>query len=218
MTAIPIRPRLQRSAPVHVSGEVLSAEGRRLRVQTALGVIEAPLAASCLLRPECGDKVLVSGASADECYVIAVLERVGGSAQHLQFSGDTVLSVDGGSLRLAGSEQLELHAGTAVSVAAAEVRMRASKAQLVFGELSAIGRVWNGTLGHLRLVGELLDSVMQRVTQHTRHSLRTVEETDQVRSGLIDYRADGNVHLQGQNTLINARELVKLNGDQVHIG
>lgn len=218
MTAIPIRPRPRRAEPVHVSGEVLSADGRRLRVQTSLGALEATLAASCLLRPECGDRVLVSGASVDDSYVIAVLERAGGSAQHLQFSGDTVLSVDGGSLRLAGSERVDVQAGTAVVVTAIEVQMRASRAQLIFGELSAIGRAWNGTLGHLRLVGEAMDSVVQRVTQHAKNSLRTVEETDQVRSGVIDYRADGNVQLQGQNTLINARELVKLNGDQVHIG
>ena len=218
MTTVPIRSRQRRAEPVHVSGEVLAVESIAITVRTDVGILEARQAASCLLRPELADKVLVSGASAADCYVIAVLERFGSTEQHLQFSGDTLLSVQGGTLRMAGSEGLELKAGTTVTVTASEVDMRASKASLVFGELSAIGRAWNGALGQLRFVGEALDTVVQRLTTHARDSLRTVEQTDQVRSGQIDYRADGNVHVQGQNTLINARELVKLNGDQVHIG
>lgn len=219
MTAIPLRPRTRRpELPVHISGVVQAVEGRRLRVQTPIGPLDARLAASCLLRPEDGDQVLVSGANVEECYVIAVLERAGTSQQHLQFSGDTLLSVENGSLKLAGSERVDVQAGKTVSVSTTELQMRATKAQLLFGELSAIGRAWSGALGQLRLVGETLDTVVQRLTQHARNSLRTVEGTDQVRSGQIDYRADETLQLQGRNTLVNARELVKLNGDQVHLG
>lgn len=218
MTAIPIRSRARRPEPVHVSGEVRAADARGFDVQTPLGLVQARLAASCLLRPEPGDKVLVSGPNVAECYVIAVLERQSGGTQHLHLSGDTLLSVEGGSLKLASSERLDLQAGTTASVSAAQVDLRAAKAQVLVGELSAIGRVWTGTLGQLRFVGEALDSVVQRLTQHAKHSLRTIEQTDQVRSGQIDYRADGNANLQGQNTLIHARELVKINGDQVHVG
>lgn len=219
MTAIALRPRTRiADSSVHTSGEVLSVDARRLRVQTALGPIDALCAASCLLQPEPGDKVLVSGASVEECYVIAVLERAGSTPQNLQFSGDTLLSVQGGSLKLSSDERVDINAGTAVSVSANEMQMRASKAKLLFGELSAIGRAWNGTLGQLQLVGEALDSIFQRVTQHAKTSLRTVEETDQVRSGDIDYRAESNLHVQGKNTLVTARELVKINGSQVHVG
>ncbi|MGQ0697767.1 MAG: DUF3540 domain-containing protein [Panacagrimonas sp.] len=218
MTAIPIRSTARRSEPVHLTGEVLSVEGRLLGVRTEDGVLQARRAASCLLRPECGDRVLVSGASATDCYVIAVLERAGNSPQCLHLVGDASLSIENGSLQLESTDRLDLNAVNAMSLGSNRLDVRASKAQVILGELSAIGRAWSGTLGHLRFVGEAFDSVVQRLTQHARHSVRTVEQSDQVRCGEMDYRAQGSVRLHGQHTHITASELVKLDGDQIHLG
>ena len=218
MPAVPIRSRVRRPEPIHTTAVVLEVDGLRIAVQTESDTLDARLAVSCLLRPECRDKVLVSGPSAGDCYIIAVLERDPATVQRLQLHGNAVLSVDAGSLTVEASERVELKGGDSMFIGAPQFDLRATKANVLFGELSAIGRIWNGALGQLRLVGETLDTIVQRVTQHTKTSLRTVEETDQVRSGHIDYRAEANVHVQGQNTLVNARELVKLNGDQVHVG
>ena len=47
---------------------------------------------------------------------------------------------------------------------------------------------------------------------------RVVEECDYLRSGEVDYRADKNMSLRGDNTMVTAKELVKVDGGQIHLG
>lgn len=220
MTTIPIRTRRPLSGPVHLTGDVLSTDLPTLSVRTSVGVMTVRRAASCLLVPEPGDKVLVSGASAGECYVIAVLERAASACtlQRLHLSGDTCLSVEGGSLQLISERRIEMKSGDTVSLDAPKLEARASRARFIIGELACIGRSWSATLGKLGLIGEALEIVAERVSQRLTHSVREVEQIDQVRSGQIDYRASGTTSLRGQNTLVTATELVKLDGDQIHLG
>jgi hypothetical protein len=63
-----------------------------------------------------------------------------------------------------------------------------------------------------------LDSFFERLSLHARSSLRTVEELDQVKARHIDYAASGDAHLRGENALVSAHDLVKVNGEQVHVG
>lgn len=220
MSPVPLRLRARPDAalhPIHIVGTVLETETSRVRVETDIGVLEVRRAASCLLVPQSGDSVLVSGASRSEGWIIAVLESSGSQGQRLQLSGDTSIEVDG-ELRISSSSHLEFRTPKTASLGCAQLEMQASKARIVFGELSAIGRAWKGTIGQLTLVGEALDSIVQRFSQHARHSLRTVEHCDEVRSGEMNYVAQGNVRLHGQNTIATARELVKLDGSQIHVG
>jgi hypothetical protein len=39
-----------------------------------------------------------------------------------------------------------------------------------------------------------------------------------VRAKHIDYAAAGNAHLRGENALVSAEDLVKVNAEQIHIG
>jgi Protein of unknown function (DUF3540) len=49
-------------------------------------------------------------------------------------------------------------------------------------------------------------------------SLRTVEAMDQLRAGQIDHVAQGTLNLHGENAVVTAEELVKLDGEQIHVG
>ena len=44
------------------------------------------------------------------------------------------------------------------------------------------------------------------------------EGIDQVEAGQIDYRASGMTRLHGKNTVITARDLVKADAKQIHMG
>lgn len=217
MNAVPLRARARPESPIHVTGTVLDATGSRLQIETELGTVEARRAASCLIAPQAGDAVLVSGASRNAAWIIAVLETAGDAGQRLQLSGNTSIEIDG-ELRISSTARLEMRTPDTATLACTQLEMQASKARLVFGELSAIGRAWKSTVGHLSLVGEVIDSIVQRFSQHAKHSLRTVEQCDEVRSGEINYVADGTVRMHGQNTIATARELVKLDGRQIHVG
>ena len=45
-----------------------------------------------------------------------------------------------------------------------------------------------------------------------------VDGLDQVRSTHIDYRADQTLQLQAENLIANATNLVKVDGEQIHLG
>lgn len=215
--ATPIRP-AGASAAVHSAGVVLERNGDRLSIRTGRGPLEARCAASCLLEPEPGDRVLVSGESPADCYVIAVLERAGTQPQRLRLHGDTCLAVNGGTLSVVAEEGLELSAGKTVKISGTELEASASSARLIFGRLAGIGRSWLATVDKLGVVGQAVETVTRKLSLRAEQSFREVEQIDQLRSGQIDHRASGNLSLRGRNTLLTAKELVKLDGDQIHLG
>jgi hypothetical protein len=51
-----------------------------------------------------------------------------------------------------------------------------------------------------------------------KRSYRFVEEADQVKAQRIDYAAEKSVCLRGENALVVAEELVKVDGGQIHLG
>jgi hypothetical protein len=70
----------------------------------------------------------------------------------------------------------------------------------------------------MKLIGRFFHSMIDSISQKVKRSYRVVEDIDHVRSSQIDYRASKNMSLRGQNALINAEELVKIDGDQIHLG
>jgi hypothetical protein len=68
------------------------------------------------------------------------------------------------------------------------------------------------------VVADSCDSVFDRLLQRVKRSYRFVEEHDQVRAAQIDYVAQNNASLRGENTLITAKDLVKVDGEQIHLG
>ena len=70
----------------------------------------------------------------------------------------------------------------------------------------------------LALVTETLDSVLDRFSQRVKRSYRTVEETDQLKAERIDYTASSTMSLHGENALVTAEQLVKVDGEQIHLG
>lgn len=197
--------------PVHAIGEVLVADpAGTLRIVTEFGELNARRAASCLLEPGAGDRVLVSGPSLDAAWVIAILERSGAAPSRISFVGDTELAVSQGSLSVKTDQSVHLDTDTLV--------MRAREGTAFIGRFDAVGEHWSAAIGCIKIVGSVLDTLMERVTQFARHSLRTIEGTDQLRTGIADYQARETMSLRGRQLLGTAEELVKIDGGQIHLG
>jgi hypothetical protein len=195
----------------HAEGWLIALNERR---------IPAKRAASCLLEPAPGDRVWAVGQSGEGFFVIAVLERdpeVATTETKLQLDGDVTLAAGGRmtlsapeGVRLTTTAKLELHADE-LDVAARSGRMVLSQAAVVASSL----------LAHLRkstVVGQTLDTLVERVTQHSKTSYRSISELDHVHASNLDYRADGLASVHGKQTLMTAQELVKVDGGQIHLG
>jgi hypothetical protein len=205
--------------PVHAIGRLVrSSETGEHEVATEIGMLRARRAASCLLEPEPEDEVLVSGPSLECAYIIAVLERRTAAPMNVAFVGETRLSVSRGSLRLRADGTIQVEAGEELALTSENFTLRAREAITLIDRLHAVGKDLTASIGQAKLIGNLLESFVDRIAQFAKSSLRVVEGADQVRAGVADYQAEQLLSLRGRELLATADELVKIDGGQIHLG
>ncbi|MBI4702920.1 MAG: DUF3540 domain-containing protein [Deltaproteobacteria bacterium] len=174
-------------------------------------------AASCLLRPEPGDVVLLALGSGWEAWVLAVLERKGARAR-LELDGDVEISAPRGRLSLAGQEGLALTSAGELSLAARAVRLRALEGSLVVGTLVYVGRLIEAQVEKVSTVADAAELLAERLVQRVGRLYRRVTEMEQVRARQIDYTAEATLTLRGENAVVSARKLAKVDAEQIHLG
>jgi hypothetical protein len=191
---------------------VVTQGGDAVTVRTAFADVLAKRAASCLLDPAAGDRVLLATEEGGDAYVLAVLEKADKGASTISVDGDLTLRSTAGRVSIAAQEGVDI-----VSAAAARI---VAKAVDITGieELSVLGGAVKAELGKVKLYASTLDGFFERIRSHAKNSHRTVEELDQVNARHIDYAAQESAHLRGENALVTAHHLVKVNGEQVHVG
>jgi hypothetical protein len=196
----------------HDFATVVDAEA--LVIESAWGRRAAKRAASCLLEPKAGDRVLVVERGA-ESYVLAVL-----SSEHeatLRVDGDLELNVPG-RFTVAAAEGVDLVTQKALSLAGKALHMRAAQGEVVVDRLLYAGKELVGEARVAKLVAGTLTSFVDRFQQTVKRSIRTIEETEQVRAKRIDYRADEEIAMKAKHTFVQAVELVKFTANQIHLG
>lgn len=196
------------SAPSLVVGVVREVGGRltlELEGQLALAV----RAKSCLVAPSVGDSVLCAR-HAERVFVLSVLESEPAAR-------DTHLDVEGG-LRVTASRALELAAPVVELAAVERLRARAKSLYAAAEELGLVGGAVEVQVKKLALAADHVETRAERILQRAKRVFRFVSEIDQVRAGVVDIRADELVAVRGENTIVAARVLSKLDGEQIKIG
>ena len=195
---------LQMLSPEAVTelGLVLSRSGRKMRVTTPSGERGADIAASCILSPAPGDRVLVVHAG-EECYVLAVLRQHRDGEAQLVFERDVSLNVLKGKLRIAAQEGVELETG---------------QVKLAFSILDLVGESIVSKTKKVRVVAETFDTIAGRLYQRAVNFLRRTDELDRVEAKNMDRRAEQLMHNHSENAVTTAEHLVKIDAGQVHVG
>jgi hypothetical protein len=206
------------SRQMQAYGTVMECLPDGIRVSTDGGELFAKRALSCLIEPVEGDRVLVAGDLHDEVFVIAVLERLDASPVTIAVDGDLTLGVPRGRLSIAAEKGIDMVTAADMTLAGSELTVRAPRSQVLLDHLTYIGSKVFAQVQVVKLVGELFDAVLDRISHKVKRSYRIVEEIDCVRSGQIDYRAEKNMSLRGKNALVTADELIKMDADQIHLG
>jgi hypothetical protein len=175
-------------------------------------------ATSCLIEPELDDLVLLAVAADDPGgYLLAVLEREGSKAT-LSAPGDLVLAAPRGRVSVAASEGIELSTPKQLGVRADVLQVQARRGRVFLTECAAVVRTMFASLTKLTHVGEVLELLVDRVTQRSKHSVRAIEGLDHTQAETIDYQAQNNVHVRATRAVVNGTDIVKLDGGQVHLG
>ncbi len=220
MTVVPLRTPVEASGPVQHLGQLVSVDADGLlEVHTEDGATwHCRRAASCLLQPQPGDTVLLSGPDPRRVYLIAVIEQADASVSRIEAPGDLRLSAPAGAISIESAADLRLHSAATLAMQGAHLALDAQQAQCDVREMRYTGQALDATVGRLRLVGQVFESVAERVMQIARNALRFVDGVDQVRVGHLDLRAQETAIVHGKHVVITGKELMKVDAGQIHMG
>lgn len=175
-------------------------------------------AASCLLRPAIGDTVLVSGPDANRLYLTAVAEQADASASRIDVAGDLTLASDRGSVSIESPAQLALRGEQGLNLATTRLGIDAQDAECHVSQLRYQGDDAQATVLSIRVIGRIYEAVVDRLVHLSKTAFRMTEDVEHLRAGRIDYEASETARVHGKNTVVTAKEIVKVDGSQIHMG
>jgi len=220
MNVVPLRSAPADSTPVHFIGRLTAhMPDGQLEVEDDEGVAwMCRRAASCLLRPEQGDTVLLSGPDRFRVYLIAVIEQADLGTSRIEAPGNVTLGSPTGTISIESAGNLSLRSGATLEMKSTQWAMQADEGNCRVDQLHVTAQSVDATVGRTRLVGKVLETVADRIVQMARNALRLVEEVDQSRVGHLDCKATQTVRIHGQHTMVTGKELVKVDASQIHMG
>jgi hypothetical protein len=211
--------RLVSSDATHEVGSITRIDGARCFVATDAGAMTAARAPSCLVAPEVGDLVLVTALPAGACFVVAVLEREAGATASITAEGDMAIRLPHGRLSLAAEGGVEISAPKKdLTIVANTLEVDAVKAHVGVDRLDLVSTFVRAEFERAKTVAASLESALGRVFERATRVYRKVDEIEQVRAERLSMEATTTLSLHGENTLVTAEELVKVDGAQIHLG
>lgn len=157
-------------------------------------------AASCVIAPQAGDTALIACVD-NQLWLLAVLERANPQSAELSVPGDLHIR-SAGELTLSGEA----------------LRVSAQQGDCHISEMKYSGDKLSAWVSLSRIVGKRAESVWQTVTQISHNLLRTTRQTEQVRAGQLDMKAEDYARLHAHNTLITSKAITKVDSEQIHMG
>jgi Protein of unknown function (DUF3540) len=207
----------QLPAPAAAIAVLLGCDGRDARLDYDGCCVAARVAVSCLVYPEPGDLVGISQ-HGGRMWVVAVLERPSGAPLRLLSQEDIAIVSARGSVSVIAADGVAIDAGGRTLVSAREIDLHASAGRFVIDELQQIGRRAWLLVDKIRSVGEVVETFAEHVLTRARRGTRFIEESDQLRAGSVDHRAEGLLQLRAHTALVTADALVRMDAEQIHMG
>ncbi len=210
--------RLRETAtPVLGYGHILEQTATGFSVRTDAGDVDAIRSVSCLVRPMPGDEVLLSMDQHGRTFVLAVLERQESLDTELDFAGKVRLCAQG-DVDIAAANDLALLAGEHCMVAGRRLDVLAEDGEAKVGKMRFIGNILHAQVQALNVVAGNVENVFIRLTQRFKDMFRYVEDHSEVQAGSARYLVDETLTMHSKNAVHMAEEVVKVDGEQVHLG
>lgn len=203
---------------MEVAGIVEAVEGSAFTVFADGSKRSARRAASCLLEPALGDRVLLALIGDGSAYVLAILERKGTETATLSVDGDCNLHLPNGKLQVTTAEGVGFVSAGEISMVSPSLAIKAAEAAIGVGRLVMAGKELMADIAQVKTKMGALDIVAERIRQKAERVYRFVEELDQLKAKRVDYTAEKSMHLHGDNALMTADLLVKIDGEHIHMG
>ena len=198
-----------------VSGVVKSAANDVFIIQSSEGLVTASQAASCLLRPELDDKVLLSFID-NEIYILAVLIKANNKSK-LSLKGDVVFDTQG-ELSINSAKKLTLNSSEKIAQSAPGIRALSSEHTIHAATFSA--NCTNMSLHSERVQAQVkeLHGMFERVYQKADQVIRWVETIETLNIGNWVQNVKHTLNSRAQNQIITAKSDVKVDAQRIHMG
>ncbi len=158
-------------------------------------------AASCLLTPGIGDTVLMTKIN-HQLWILAILERAEQQqVAEINVPGDLLITSQGN-----------------LSMNSDGLTITANNGNCHIHEMQYSGESLSAWVSVTRLVGNQFESLWKTVTQLSHRLFRHTTQTEQVHAGQLDMKAEGYARLHGQQTIVTAKAITKIDAEQIHIG
>ena len=197
-------------------GEVKKREADRVLVATAEGMVSAQAAVSCLVRPECGDRVMLASHGAER-YVLAVLERAAEAPSVLCFPHGVEVQVYG-DLSLSATGRAAMQGEAEVRLCGDRVEVSGTAVAITGQKVSIVGEICQWLADNLESTARLIKQVADSWSTHSRIHQRQVDDIELVRAGNVDMRVEHVVNVGATHTIVKSRELTKLDGKLIQVG
>ena len=199
-------------------GTVVGQEDTCYSVKTDSDLYHVKRAVSCVVQPEVNDLVLVSLSSLGGGYILAVLERAEGAKATLSFDSDVDIRTSGGSLSIASKQGIDLASAEDINLIASRLGIASSEGEINISRLTFLGSAFEGSLETVKLLARTFEAISDRFFRRTKRSYRFIEDTDQVKTGSLNYVADKSLMLRGTFSQMTAKEDVHIDGERINIG
>lgn len=150
----------------------------------------------------------------------------------MTFSSDQDIRFRGRSIELAASSAVALgvidSSGSTVSelkadahhlqLASPEVGIAAARGEFRLGETRFVGEQFQGTVKHVRLIANKVETTAKTIVQKATNVYRTVEKLMQLRAGRQRSIIESSHDLKARNIYARATEDFKVQGEQIHLG
>ncbi|KAG1651249.1 Secreted effector protein PipB2 [Nymphon striatum] len=136
----------------------------------------------------------------------------------IKVQGGLTLRVEEGGLQVQSESGIDLSTLQTMSITSEQMDIRADEGNIYFSKLSYLGQSLVSKLESISIFGGIMNFIMDTVIQKSKTSHRVIEDSDYVKSRHINYQAKHIMQMHGKNTLLTAEELIKLDGDQIHLG
>lgn len=176
-----------------------------------------PQALSCLVEPQAGDQVIICGPDRNRVYLIAVISRNSDAPVSLKTKGDLAISSATGSVSVHSAAGTRIGSDATLQVCSNHYEQKNDTARITIGAMTYAGSTLDATVGRTTFFSSVIGLMADRINSVARLCFRHVREVDHVRAQTIDYEAEKLTRVHGGYTTLTAQDVMKINGDQIHM-
>ena len=181
-------------AAIEVDLELIQSTVTKVSPLQVKNGVSATLAASCLINPQIGDTVACTRNASGDVFIFSILKRMNPDSG-LLVSMNAPLTIEAPSIEVVSSK---------ISVVAEDVA----------SNIGTLKRLIN----HAEDIVDSFVASFDKIFIRANSSIRRVEDLDELSAGHIKIDSPALVEISGEVTTIAGEELIKLQGQQIHMG